>query len=191
MLRRTFFKWTASSAVPHLLPRWLFAQTPAASAAAAEATTLRAVAGAVLPSTLGPARLDDAVAQFTKWVREYKAGAEMSAGYGVTRIQVVPPDPSAHHGEQLRALDAAARAKGASFTSLDAGAQRALVQEAIVTAGVEGIPRRPDGKHIATDLMSHFFFVAGDGQDWLYNASIKRETCRGLGTSGDRPAPLV
>lgn len=189
MLRRTFFKWTASSAVPHLLPRWLSAQTRAA--ADVPAATLRALAGVVLPSTLGAARLDDAVAQFNRWVREYQAGAEMSAGYGVTRIQVVPADPSVGHAEQLSALDAAARAAGASFADLDPAAQRALVQSALETAGVAGIPRRPDGKHIATDLMSHFFFIAGDGQDWLYNASIRRETCRGLGTSADRPAPVA
>lgn len=189
MLRRTFFKWTAFSVLPSLVPKWLYAQT--SDAAATEAATLHALAEVVLPSTLGPARLNQAVAQFTQWTREYKAGAEMSAGYGVTRIQVVPPDPSAHHGEQLRALNAAAQARRAEFATLDAAARRELVQAAIGAAGVDGIPRRPDGRHIATDLMSHFFFVAGDGQDWLYNVSIKRETCRGLGTSANRPAPLV
>jgi hypothetical protein len=187
MLRRTFFKGTLFSIVPYLVSRWLYAQP----AVGTESATLRALADVVLPSTLGPARLDEAVGQFTRWVREYRAGAEMSAGYGVTRIQVVPPDPSARHGEQLQALESAARGSGAAFDRLDLVARRQLVQAAIAAAGVEAIPRRPDGQHVATDLMSHFFFVAGDGQDWLYNASIKRETCRGLGSSGARPAPLV
>lgn len=189
MLRRTFFKWTASSAVPHLLPRWLFAQAPAAPAA--EASTLRALAAVVLPSSLGERRLDEAVGQFTRWVREYRAGAEMSAGYGITRIQVLPPDPSAHHAGQLRDLEAAAADRGGSFASLPAAARREVVEAALTAAGAVAIPRRPDGRHVATDLMSHFFFIAGDGQDWLYNAAIRRETCRGLGSSAERPAPLA
>ncbi|MCC7127132.1 MAG: hypothetical protein IT178_19985 [Acidobacteria bacterium] len=190
MLRRTFFKWTAWLVVPHFVPRWLWAQT-SPTRTGASAATLRAVARVVLPSSLGPAGLNAAVDQFSNWVREYRTGAEMSAGYGITRIRVVPADPSTGHPDHLRALETSAAARGGTFASLDAATQRALVEAALEAAGVDGIPRRPDGRHVATDLMSHFFFIAADGQDRLYNAAIMRESCRGLGSSGARPAPLA
>jgi hypothetical protein len=187
MKRRAFFRWLASSVLPFIVPRWLFAQSNAINAEAA--ATLRALGGVVLPASLGSAGLDAATTQFTAWIRDYKAGAEMSMGYGFPRAQAVGPDPSARYVEQLRAIEAAAAAKGASFARLDAAAQRAIVEGALGQANIDRIPQRPDGKHVASDLMS-FFFFGSDGQDFLYGAAIRRDRCRGLGNSGERPAPL-
>jgi hypothetical protein len=189
VLRRTFFKWIGSAALPFALPRWARAQ--AGPFTEQRAATLSALAGGVLPGSLGPRGIESAAAQFTQWVRGYKAGAEMSAGYGFTRLQVVPADPSRNYGAQLDQLESAARAKGAaSFSKLDIPARRAIVQAAIEAANVDGIPRRPNGKHVAADLMGFFFFISSDGHDFLYNAAIKRDECRGLASSGDRPAPV-
>jgi hypothetical protein len=193
MKRRALFTWTFVSWVVHLVrPQWAWGlhSTPAALQPATELAMLRALAGVVLPSGLGSDGLNAAVERFIVWGREYKAGAEMSAGYGVTQIRVLPADPSASYREQLEDLQRRARQGGQSFAELDAGTQRALLQAALAEAAVETLPRRPDGRHIAADLMSHFYFVSSEGQDWLYNASIRRETCRGLASSGNRPAPL-
>jgi len=62
-------------------------------------------------------------------------------------------------------------------------------EAALGEANVDRIPPRPDGKHVASDLLS-FFFYGSDGQDFLYGAAIRRDRCRGLGNSGERPAPL-
>jgi len=193
MKRRALFTWTFVWWVVHLVrPQWAWGSrgAPAASQPATDLALVRALAGVVLPSGLGTDGLNAAVERFTVWGREYTAGAEMSAGYGVTQIRVLPPDPSASYSEQLEDLQRRAKERGPSFAELDAGTQRAILQAALAEAAVEALPRRPDGRHIAADLMSHFYFVSSEGQDWLYNASIRRETCRGLSSSGDRPAPL-
>ena len=188
MQRRTFFKWIGSTAIPFVLPRWARAQQ--GPFAGQSALTLREVANAVLPQSLGSHGMDAAVTEFTQWVRNYKAGAEMSAGYGFTRIQVVPPDPSTHYVEQLDQLEAAARTRGVPFAKLDLGAKREIVQAALASAKVDAIPRRPSGQHVAADLLGFFYFISSDGHDFLYNAAIKRDECRGLASSGQRPAPL-
>jgi len=189
MLRRTFFKWIGSAALPFALPEWVRAQ--AGLFTDQRKTTLAALAGAVLPGSLGARGIESASRQFTQWVDGYKAGTEMSAGYGITRLQVVPADPSSQYGAQLDQLESAARAKGAaSFSTLDVAARRAIVQSAIEAANVDGIPRRPNGKHVAADLMGFFFFISSDGHDFLHNAAIQRDKCRGLASSGDRPAAV-
>jgi len=187
MRRRTFFWSTLSSLVPFLVPRSLAAQGGPLELA----TTLRAVAGIVLPASLGADRTERAVQRFEQWIREYRAGAEMSAGYGITRLQVVGPDPSADYPKQLQALEAAARDQGAtSFANLERGSQTALVTAAIDAAKADGLPRRPNGRHIAIDLMSHFFLIDDEGHDWLYDAAIERTRCRGLTSSAERPKSL-
>jgi hypothetical protein len=193
MKRRALLTWTFLSWVAHLVrPQWVWGSVGVlpASQAATDPTLLRAVAAVVLPSGLGADGLAAAVERFTVWGREYRAGAEMSAGYGVTQIRVLPPDPTASYAAQLENLERLAKERGPSFAALDAGTQRAILQSAFTAAAVDALPRRPDGRHIAADLMSHFYFVSSEGQDWLYNASIRRETCRGLSSSGERPAPL-
>ena len=193
MKRRTFFSWTFLSWVVQLVrPQWSWAASlPAAvEQPVVDPRVLRAVTGAILPAGLGDAGLGAAMTNFTTWVAGYKAGAEMSAGYGLTQVQVVPPDPSSRYPEQLADLEQRAQKRGRSFVALDVSAQRAVIAEALTAAAVETLPRRPNGRHIAADLMSHFYFISGEGQDFVYNASIRRETCRGLPSSGARPAPL-
>lgn len=189
MQRRTFFKWLGSTAVPFLLPRWVRGQ--GGPFTGRSALTLREMADAVLPQSLGSHGIDEAVTEFTQWLRSYKAGAEMSAGYGFTRIQVTAPDPSVHYVEQLDQLENAARKeRGASFAKLDVAVKREIVRAALASSGVEAIPRRPSGQHVATDLLAFFYFISSDAHDFLYNAAIKRDECRGLASSGQRPDPL-
>jgi len=189
MQRRTFFGWILSSLVGYVFPRWTWAQ--GGVSLPADSAMLRELAQVVLPASLGAPRLEAAVKQFEEWVREYRAGAEMSAGYGISRGQTVAPNPAEHYTRQLRDLEAAAQAKGGTFASLDPSMRAGLVAAALEAARVDGLPRRPTGGHVASDLMSHFFFINDNGHDWLYGAAIERTRCRGLASSAERPPQLT
>jgi hypothetical protein len=191
MQRRSFFKWLFSSAIPFVIPSWARAQSTSASAVQAapdETVWFRELAAVVLPASLGQSGTDAAADAFAKWIRDYKPNADTDHGYGHTRIQGLPPNPAAHYAEQFRRLDAAAAAKGAPFARLDRATQRAIVEAALAQDGVTRIPQRPNGQHVAADLMSYYFH-SSDGQDFLYAAAIRVDDCRGLPNSGDRPAP--
>jgi hypothetical protein len=157
MKRRNFLAIAA-----YFAPRWARAQELAPS--------MRELAKAILPTKVDSQKVADG---FLRWIRDYKAGAEISSGYGNPRTQVTAPNPSANYAEQLRAL-------GSPIT-------RAAVESAL--ASFDRIPQRPNGRHVAADLLSHFYNSA-DGEDCLYGVAIKRDDCRGLANSGERPARL-
>jgi hypothetical protein len=144
-------------------PRWARAQELAPS--------IRELTKIVLPAKVDQ---DKIATGFIQWIRDYKPGAEVSSGYGNPRTQVIGPNPSANYGEQLRSL-------GSPIT-------RAAVESAL--AQFDRIPQRPNGKHVAADLLAYFYNSA-DGEDFLYGVAIKRDDCRGLNTSGERPARLT
>src|SRR5262245_29253879 len=135
MRRRNFLAIAAVFA-----PRWARAQELAPG--------IREHARIVLPSKVDSQKVADS---FTKWIREYKAGAEIASGYGNPRTQVMAPNPSASYAEQLRAL-------GSPIT-------RAAVEA--VLASFDRIPQRPNGKHVAADLLA-WFYGSADGEDFLY-----------------------
>ncbi len=158
------------------LPRVrLLAQAPPLTEA--DHTRIRALADIVLPQELGAAGRDKVVAAFLKWLREYRPGADTDHGYGFPRFRRTPPSPATKYPAQLAALE-----------TRD-GDRRAAVQEAIAAAKIERLPNRPDGGHIATDLMA-FYFNSSEASDLAYRAAIGRDTCRGLAGSENRPAPL-
>jgi hypothetical protein len=162
MQRRGFFKRTFSGLLALV---GLKAQP--------NAEEFRDLAGVVLPASLGRTRTDKIAGDFAAWVREYKVGAEVASGYGNPRTQVIGPNPSAHYAEQLTQL---------RLTRLDAAA----VAKALADAKIDRIPQRPNGRHVAADLLA-FFYGSADGEDFLYGVAIKRDDCRGLGDSGKRP----
>ena len=149
--------------------------------------TLLAIAEVVLP---GEADRTAAVAAFTSWIDNYTEGADTDHGYGNTRIRSVGPSPARNYATQIGALDAAARAKGASaFAAAALDVRRVIVEQAIADAKVERLPARPTGAHVATDLMGHYF-NSSTGQDVCYRAAIARDACRGLSGS-DKPPQLL
>lgn len=182
--RRSFF-WSIIAAIAALRrsARGQASLSPENSAA------LREVARVVLPASLGETRTDQIAAQFAQWVRDYRAGADAGYGYGFPRLQVTPANPSSRYADQLRQLEEAAARKGAPFAKLDIAAKRALVASALEEANVERLPQRPNAQHVATDLMA-YFFNSSAGEDFLYRAAIRRDECRGLASSGERPAAL-
>jgi hypothetical protein len=162
MQRRTLLRWLAS-----IGPLRAWAQTAGFPGDQGEA--LRAVAKVVLPSELGPAGLEKTVAAFERWVREYRPGAEMDHGYGFTRLRSKPPSPAAVYLQQLRALG-----------------PNGDVAAALEQAKVTQLPQTPDGKHVASDLMT-FYFRSSEANDLCYRAHIGRDECRGLAGSEKEP----
>jgi hypothetical protein len=187
MQRRTFFQSIGSGLALTLAPRW--ARARLAGAGASQDVGLQDVALVVLPQSLGPKRIPEVAAAFEQWLQGYQEGADAGYGYGKTHLAVTGPNPSLHYADQLKQLDAAASAKGGRFAALGDQDKRAILQAALLQAGVTSIPRRPNGRHVASDLMS-YFYSSSDGIDFRYNAEIREKDCRGLASSTKRPAPL-
>ena len=147
---------------------------------------LAAIAGVVLPSE---ADRPVAVAAFMRWIADYREGADTDHGYGNTRVRNTGPSPARDYPAQLMALDAAARAVGAAdFAAAGVEPRRAIVEAAIAAAKIERLPARPNGAHIAADLMGHYFNSPA-ASDLCYRAAIGRDACRGLTGSENKPAP--
>ena len=61
--------------------------------------------------------------------------------------------------------------------------------EAIAAAKIRDFPGRPNGGHVATDLMAHYFNSPA-ANDLAYGRAIGRGACRDLDGSDQRPAAL-
>ena len=191
MKRRALMRGLASAgAWLRLGPRRLLAATP--EPGDAERQTLRALADVALPAaSLGAGGSDAVVAEFLSWLRSYREGAERDHGYGAPRLRWAPASPARRHPAQLADLDARARRLGAaSFAALPAPARRDVVASALEAAGVRDLPERPDGRHVAADLMA-FFFRGSPANDLCYRARIGRVECGGLPGSEEAPEPLA
>jgi hypothetical protein len=160
----------------------------AAALADVDVERLQTLARVVLPQEIGQTGHSRVVTSFVGWLRDYRPEAETDHGYGFPRLRRTPANPSAHYRAQLDALDVAA-GRGRTFASLSLDEQRTIVEAAVLAAKVERLPSRPDGGHVATDLMG-FFFDSAEANDLCYRAQIGRDACRGLSDSDDRPAPL-
>jgi hypothetical protein len=137
--------------------------------------TLLALAAVVLPQELGPEGVKTATARFEKWVREYRPGADTDHGYGKTRVVPKGPSPAATYAKQL--------------ADLHGNVTAAAIEAALEEAKIRELPRLPDGRHVAADLMS-FYFRGADANDLCYRRAIGRDKCRGLDGSDKAPAPL-
>ena len=188
MKRRTVLQWmmSAGAVLPFERIR-LLAQprelTPDALA------ILREIAPTVLPASLGPARIGEAVDKFVAWTRGYRERVPLAHGYGHPRLEKTPPSPVPAYIAQLAALDAGARARGGRWSALDVETRRALLDAAFTKDGVRGLPQRPNGQHVVADLMASYF-RSTEANDYCYSAVIQREVCRPIAITTKRPAPL-
>jgi hypothetical protein len=187
MKRRTLFKTAVLALLSNVLP---FARVKAGALSQDDRELIAAIGEVVLPSSLGAQGRDKAVEAFANWLDGYKAGVPMSYGYGQLKYAVVPPSPSLRYPSQIRRLQQLSKAKGSGFSALSAADRKAVVEAALLEAKVTRLPDRPDGQHIASDLMSHFY-NSSEGNDFLFKASIRVSTCRGLDTSADRPVSIT
>jgi hypothetical protein len=187
MKRRTLFKTAALAVLSYVVP--CFARAQAGALSRDDRDLIAAIGEVVLPSTLGADGRAKAVEAFTKWLDGYKAGGPMSFGYGQLRYAVVPPSPSLQYPAQLGRLQELSRAKGSTFTALPPADRKAVVEAALLEAKATELPDRPDGRHVACDLMSHFY-NSSVGNDFLFKASIRVSECRGLDSSTERPVSI-
>lgn len=193
MTRRVLLRWAAALAATwplSVLKVLSLGRSQATVLSSDHAVTLRAVADVVLPSGLTVEERQAAVALFVEWVADYREGADAGHGYGNTRLRTTGPSPASAYPAQLAALEAAARAQGASsFAALGLEARRTVIEAALASPRlVTQLPSRPSGAHVVTDFMGRFFH-GPDGYNLAYQAAINREDCRGLDGSEQAPAP--
>jgi hypothetical protein len=113
----------------------------------------------------------------------------LTHGYGHPRLQKSGASPVPRYLAQLDALTAAARAKGARWSTLDLETRRGLLDEALIAANVRNLPGRPAGQHVVADLMATYF-RSSEANDDCYRALINREVCRPIAITTKRPEPL-
>lgn len=176
---------TAAAALPLMRVELRADEIPAE-----QVTVLRDVAATVLPAAIGAKGQQDAVDNFLRWVREYQEGVALSHGYGEPRLVKSGPTPAPSYTRQLVELEQAAKARGGRFGALPLETRRQLLDAAFTTAEVRNLPGRPDGKHVAADLMAHYF-RSSEANDLCYNARIGRHTYRAIRVTTLRPAPLT
>ena len=159
-----------------------------AETAPLDIAALVAIADIVLPDELGGERRRQVVADFLRWVKDYREGSETDHGYGVTRLRMTGPSPARRYPAQLAALDTAARELDGSarFRDLPLDARRTAIAGALTSAKIERLPGRPSGGHIAADLMA-FYFNSAAAFDLCYRAHIGRDDCRSLDGSENEP----
>jgi hypothetical protein len=182
MRRRTLIRSALALVASIPIPR-VQAWALGASFPGTQEDTLRELAATVLPSSLGRAGSDGVAARFTAWVTGYRSGAEMSPGYGATRVRYKGPSPAPLYERQLRAL-----ASGALATA-DLGERRKRLAAELQRAGIADLTTVPRGEHVAADLMS-FWFASTAAHDLAYEAAIGKDRCRTLASSGELPPPL-
>src|SRR6476660_8548749 len=123
--RRSALKTLGTAAMASVAPSVERADQAAPSL---DVTMLQAVADAVLPESLGESGRRRVVADFQRWLSQYRAGADTDHGYGTTRVRATRPSPSTRYSGHLTALDKAAResAYAAPFVALTIDARRAV-----------------------------------------------------------------
>lgn len=182
MTRRVLVRWALSllAVAPFARVR-LFAQVR--SLDEADRATLGALARVALPGSLGDDGAGDVVQGFLRWVGGYRAGAEMSPGYGMPRLRRTPDLDISGYRSQLQVL------REGMAREASAAATKARIRESLEEAGIVSLPARPDGRHVIADLLS-YYLGSSEARDLCYQAAIRRHTCPGLAGLDERPAPL-
>ncbi len=198
--RRDFLKKSAAAAAALGISGTEAAATQATNQAASQATappaeTLRAIGAAVLPAgDLGPDGTERVVTDFEAWIEGFEPVAEMPHGYlnrGLSNIRYGPPHPGPRWAAQVEALELeAGKRHSSAFAELSIDEQRALIQGQLGRDELGRLPSPGQARHVAVGLMA-FFYAGSEATDLCYRASIGRFKCRGLGTLGREPRPLV
>src|SRR5438105_2685111 len=185
MKRRTLLQWAAAVAAVLPLERIrLLAQPRELTPQSID--LLREIAPTVLPSALGEARTRGIVDRFASWTRGAREGVPLAHGSGHPRLVRSGATPVPAYLAQLAALDAAARAAGGRWASLDAERRGSILDAAFTKAGIRALPPRPTGQHVVADLMA-FYFRSSEANDDCYDAIINREVCRPIQITTRRP----
>ena len=152
---------------------------------------LDALAMLVLPrSALGAAGIERVSGEFLDWLDAFDPVSELNHPYYSEEIDYGPPDPAPLWSAQLRALDIEARNRfEKSFLAINAGQQQYILERHLPDNVPQDLPHAGDAPHVAFGLIA-YFYATSEANDFCLNAKVKRQTCRGLETSLDKPAPL-
>jgi hypothetical protein len=181
--RRLVLKWFLSAGAALPLPLSARARRAAADV---DRGDLLALAAAVLPSELGEAGIAQAADAFQQWLKDYRPGAELDQGYGDPRLAQAADSPASRYRAQL---DDLRQRCGARLAAVPLPERRRVIAQALEDAKLRSLPLIPDGGHVATDLMAHYFNGA-DANDRMHGRYIGRFACRGLPGSELRPPAL-
>jgi hypothetical protein len=187
--RRSFLRSIGATASALVVPRSLWARFRVREL---DPVRLRAVADAVLPSSLGPEGTAATVDGFLSWLAGYRPGTERPHGYGSgsMEIEYLPPDPTPRWEGQLDRLDELARDRfGADFAGTTVEQRRSLLREEVGDDSISSIPEAARASHVAAALMA-FWFGSAAATDAAYDASIGAGRCRSLDGVGAKPAAL-
>ena len=154
------------------------------------ARTLHALGTVVLPSELGATGITRVVGAFQRWIAGYRERAELTHGYGTSRLRFTGPTPATRWATQLDALDVTARRRfRRAFIELTMEQREALVREALAAERLDRMPSVADANHVAVALLS-FFYDTPEATDLCHGAKIGKQTCRPLAASSMHPMEL-
>lgn len=153
------------------------------------ATTLRAVAGAVLPAELGDDGQERAVAAFERWSDGLEPVVELGHPYLVPETRYSGPDPRPGWAAQLQGLEKESRSRfDTDFPDLDIPTRRTLLARPIGQAG-PALGSPATATHVAIALTAHFF-ASPVATDLCHRRTIAKQQCRGLDGAIAEPAGL-
>ena len=180
--RRRFLAWLSSAVPVALIARR--ADALAASWLAADEATMRALAGAVLPSALGSSGITRVARDFQRWIDNYRENTELVHGYGTSALRFTRPSPRAKWAAQLEAL------KQTGFNDKSLEQRRTAVQGLLANERLDRMPDVLGSPHVAIALLA-FYYSNSEAADLCYQARIGRETCRPLSVASRKPLPLA
>ena len=163
-----------------------------ASSREIERTTLEALGRIVLPKrVLGDEGVSSVLNGFADWLSGFEAVAERDHPYLWTdEITYGPPDPAPHWRSQLEALELEAKKRyGKRYPELSSEAQRAILQRHLPRDVGPDLPDAGAAPHVAIGILAYFYRTS-KANDLGYGAAIEKQTCRGLDTGPDEPAPV-
>lgn len=188
--RRVFLYWAASAFPAAAIVRRAHLAAIQELAAGAPNATLTAIGEVVLPSELGRTGVSRVVTSFVSWMKGYREHAEITHGYGTSRVHYSGPTPATRWTAQLDALDAAARKQfGARLASLSVPQRQPVIRAALVGTRLDRMPSVSDAQHVVVALLAHFY-ASPAATDLCYEAAIAREQCRPLAQSSRHPLPV-
>jgi hypothetical protein len=163
----------------------------AADAPVVDRAVLEALARIVLPRTsLGDAGVLRVTDDFLDWLEGFAPVAELDHPYYASDIRYGPPDPAPLWGAQLEALNLEAQQRhDTGFPQLAEDLQTAILDRQLPAEIPQDLPFAGNATHVAIGLNAYFYATA-EANDLALRAQIHRQSCRGLESGPDKPAPL-
>ncbi len=152
---------------------------------------LEALARIVLPRTaLGDAGVLRVTGDFLDWLQGFAPVTERDHPYYSSEINYGPPDPAPLWGAQLDALNIEAQQRfDTGFPQLNEDQQTAILDRQLPKNIPQDLPFAGNASHVAIGLNAYFYATA-EANDLALRAQIHRQSCRGLETGPNKPAPL-